>query len=88
MNIATAQGMVGLDPVIGGPLEGLALPITMEDIELQLDILADEPDQEYRHMDADRLILLALAIAGSIGSNEHEVADVITAYKKVRKVYG
>jgi hypothetical protein len=87
MSIETAHAMVGIDPLQYGPLDGLVLPITLEDVELQLDILADDADIEYRHKEADRLLLLALAIAGSVGCTEHEVADVITAYKKVNKVY-
>jgi hypothetical protein len=88
VNMQDIAAIVGIDPIVGGPLEDTVLPTTLEDVELQLDVLIGEPDHEYRHMEADRLLLVALAIAGTKLVTMSDIQCVINTFKKVRKVYG
>lgn len=72
-------------PLPYGPLSDVVVPETYEDIAMQLGMLATVADSDYRHMEADRLLLLALQLKAK--PTEDDVHDVITAYNKVGKYY-
>lgn len=81
--------MIGEDPLPHGPLADVAIPSTLEDVCFQLEMLATASDHDYAHIEADRLLLLALAVTATANKppTASEVADISTAYKNIRKHY-
>jgi hypothetical protein len=73
-------------PVRHSPLEHVTVPTTLEDVALQLEMLQTHYDLEYRHLEADRLLLLALIICTTSNSKD-DVHAVITAFNMIEKAY-
>lgn len=69
-----------------GPLEGCAVPLTMEDIALQMGSLVDTSDMALGHIEADRLLLLALELC-TIHTDKNTIYEIIAHFNTIHKVY-
>lgn len=65
------------------PLRELKLPESLDDIVLQLGVLAEHYDVRIAHVEADRLLLLALKQTAPASA----YADIEQAFNAVRRLY-
>lgn len=74
-------------PVEGSPLEGTVQPDDMFELAIQMGVLADNGgDYDVLHIEADRLMILALQIA-KVDNDANDIDGVLTAYKAIKKRY-
>lgn len=73
-------------PLVDGPLDGTKLPMTLEDVALQMAaILSDGADIAVCHIEADRLLLRALTMIEGI--DQELVQEIVNTYNQIEKIY-
>ena len=83
LNLGTIQS--------SGPLEETLLPVTLDDVAMQMELIADDnTDMALCHIEADRLLLTALSIVSASCTNMEAravLSDIIANFNKVDKIY-
>jgi hypothetical protein len=73
-----------------GPLHGTVLPSSLEDVSLQMTQIADDgADIALCHVEADRLLLLALDILSRTAKLEDAAAisEITAQFNRIKKIY-
>lgn len=73
----------------GGPLESVGLPMDLEDVAMQMTMIADDgADMALCHIEADRLLLVAISmLVGDHNAKGEVVVEIINQYQRIKKIY-
>ena len=73
----------------GGPLECVGAPLCLEDVAMQMEMLADDnADMALCHIEADRLLLIAIGmLVGDKNVNGEVVAEITNQFNRIKKIY-
>jgi len=73
-----------------GPLNGTVLPTELDDVAMQMTQVADDgADMTMCHIEADRLLLLALDIVARAAKLEDAatIGEITAQFNRIKKIY-
>ncbi len=73
-----------------GPLQGTTLPTELDDVAMQMAQVADDgADMTICHIEADRLLLLALDIVARTAKLEAAatIGEITAQFNRIKKIY-
>lgn len=73
----------------GGPLADVGLPMCLEDVAMQMGMVADDnADMALCHIEADRLLLIAIRmLIGDKDASGEVVAEITNNFHRIKKIY-